>query len=144
MYFLVNWKFSQKLQVWFSNRRARWRKQIGATQLPMGNPAAALSGYNPLTGTPTYMLNSGDPSAAAAALHSALPGLASTASSLPGLSSISANSAANLSASLSTSYSQFPNRFNFPNQDQYSAVSWKTEHSLTAVSSETCQLPHTC
>ena len=95
--------------------------------MPMANPAAALSGYNPLTGTPTYMLNSGDPSAAAAALHSALPGLASTASSLPGLSSISANSAANLSASLTaagSSYPQFPNRFNFPNQDQYNAVSW--------------------
>ena len=84
-----------------------------------------MSAYNPLTGTPTYMLNSGDHSAAAAAaLHSALPGLTSTASSLPGLSTISANQAANLSASLSTSYSQFPNRFNFPNQDQYNSVSF--------------------
>ena len=102
------------LKVWFSNRRARWRKQIGASQLPMTN--AGLPGYNPLT--PTYM----DP-----AVHSALgalPGLTSTATSLPGLSSISNSNLSSLAgqASPSLPYSQFPNRFNFPNQDQYSSV----------------------
>ena len=64
----------------------------------------------------------------ASAVHSALgslPGLmptvGSTATSLPGLSSIS-NS--NLSSPSLPYATQFPNRFNFPNQDQYSSVGY--------------------
>lgn len=48
---LFSWFFSK---VWFSNRRARWRKQAGASQLmafnhliPGGFPSPAMSGLQP-------------------------------------------------------------------------------------------------
>lgn len=48
---LLSWFFSK---VWFSNRRARWRKQAGASQLmafnhliPGGFPSPAMSGLQP-------------------------------------------------------------------------------------------------